>query len=201
MLIVDIIIRESRPADMEGVLEAYRDSNDSLRESRGGSHPDHAIDELISTPDAILKKRFFERSIVYVAEDRSSGEIVGFSVLSDRWSDRLIGSTHLKALYVKGRCQRGRAGISVGRLLAQRRLDAARARGYRKAYSLSVPESVGFQERLGARFFPEHDTPSFWGGRLRYFEYELRKSPLNRFIFEPYLYKIRNSIRGFLRKG
>jgi ribosomal protein S18 acetylase RimI-like enzyme len=198
---VDLIIRESRPWDESGVLEAYRDSHNALRKSRGGSHPDDAVDEIIGRPDKVLSGKLLKDSIILVAEERVSGEIVGFSSFTYRWVDRLLGSAYLKATYVKERCQRGKAGVSVGRLLVEKRLEMARDKGFRKFYSFSVPESIGFQKKIGMKLYPEHNIPTFWDSELHYCELELRPSFWNRFTIEPYCAKIWKSLSSLIKKG
>lgn len=98
-----------------------------------------------------------------------------------------MGSVCSRGFYVKEKFQRGRAGVSVGKLLAKARIKWASEMGFRKMYGYSTPESTGFHEKFGARFFSSHDSIYAGDVRVHYYEIELRPSRLNGLRFEPYV--------------
>lgn len=195
---MDVRIREYQPEDLDELLEVFHKSNDSLRVSRGGSHPDKRIDRLQAFPKEQTLRHLTHNAVVLVAE--AEGEIAGFAGFSNGLAEKILKSTYGKSLYVRPDFQRGRKGVSIGSLLySERRKEAAR-RGFRKIYSYSVPESVGFQKKQGAVFYPSHDTYSLNPEvKLMYFELKLRESAFNSVRAEPYIFELRMLISKFFR--
>ena len=202
-----IILRDYAPGDYSQVAQVIRDGFSTLRASRGGQHPDDELDRWLGQGDNALVGYILRDSVVIVAENQETGEIAGVGAYNDRFIDRLLGSTYLKGLYVREKCQRGKSGIHVGTLLRDERIRRARLRGYRKIYAFSGPEAIKFHEKGGAKFYPSHDMVYMHKKvRVRYFEIELRKSPLNSLRFEPYLHKsmlrlsyLKNVVLGLFR--
>ena len=187
-------MRDYSPQDLPGILDVYRDANNTLRSSKGGIHPDRTIERIVSLPDENLAKMLTKNSFIIVAE--LNNEIAGFTAFSFSRIDRLLGSVYGKSLYVRESFQRGRAGVSVGRVLMNARKEKLRGMGFRKYFSYSVPESSGFQKKMGARFYPFHDTYSLNESvRMEYFEVEIRPSILNHFRIEPFIFELMFLIR------
>jgi L-amino acid N-acyltransferase YncA len=194
-----LIVRDFSPQDLPAVIETYRDANNTLRESRGGIHPDHTIDRIVNLPDEKLAPMLTRGAVVLVAEH--GGEIAGFTAFSNSFTDRLLRTTYGKSLYVKEKFQRGKAGVSVGKELMLARKRKLQSLGFRKYYSYSVPESVGFQKKFGAKFYPFHDTYSLNKSvRMRYFDVEIKPSALNRLRVEPFIFEL-NCLIWRLRGG
>ena len=195
---MEVRIREYRPGDSEELLEVFHLSNDSLRVSRGGNHPDERIDKLQSYPKKHTLRHLTHNAVVLVAE--AEGEIAGFGGFSNGLLEKILKSTYGKSLYVRPEYQRGKKGVSIGSLLYSARRKEAARRGFRKLYSYSVPEAVAFQKKQGATFHPFHDTYSLNPEvKTSYFELELRKSFLNNVRVEPYIFELRVLISRLFR--
>ncbi len=167
-----------------------RDSFNTLRKSRGGEHPDDELDRWLKRDDQAILNFVIKDAIVIVAEDTETGELAGLGAYTNRLSDRLLGSTYLKGLYVREKYQRGKSGTHVGSMLRDERIKQAKKLGFRKIYSFSVPEATGFHAKAGAKFYPSHDMAYMRGKvRVSYFEIELKKSHLNSLRIEPCLHK------------
>ncbi|MFH0884972.1 MAG: hypothetical protein V1861_04640 [Candidatus Micrarchaeota archaeon] len=185
-----ITLREYVPGDFSRVARVIRDGFDTLRESRGGKHPDEELDIWLKQDDEAIAGVVLKDAVVLIAEDRDTGEIAGVGGFTNRISDRLLGSTYLKGLFVREKYQRGKSGPHVGSILRDERLRRAKKMGFRKIYAFSGPEALGFNAKAGSKFYPEHDMAYMWGKvRVHYYEIELRESPLNSLRLEPYLHK------------
>jgi len=185
-----ITLREYESSDLLQVAQVIRDGFNTLRISRGGQHPDGELDKWLSKNDAQIVGYVQRNATIILVQDVESGEIVGIGAFTNRFIDRLLGSAYVKGLYVREKYQRGRGGARVGSLLRDERIRRIRKLGFRKIYAFSVPESKGFHEKAGARFYPKHDIYYMKGKvRLGYLEIILRKNPLNSIRIEPYLYK------------
>lgn len=202
-----IILREFVQSDLAQVACAIRDSHNTLRKSRGGTHPDGALDRFLSVSDAKLAGYVLRDAKVIVAFDEGSGKVAGVCAFTSRISDRLLGSTYLKGLYVREGYQRGKSGAKVGSMLRDERLRLVGRQGFRKVYAFAVPESIGFHKKSGAVFYPQHDIYYLENAVcLAYYEIILKKSVLNGIRIEPYLHRAGNRIfylyellRGLLR--
>ena len=192
-VLVEILIREYRPEDASRVLEAYRDSMQSLRASQGGIHPEWAVDMDISRPDEELLSGMTYRSILLVAEVKGTGEVAGIGGLGIGLLNRLAGCVYSKAHYVKRAFQRGKAGISVGSMLRKATISTASGMGFRKLYGYTTSESVSFHAKAGARLVPMfnrmHKERKVC---LRYYEIELRRNILNALPIEPIIFAVMN---------
>jgi hypothetical protein len=167
-----------------------RDGFETVRASRGGKHPDEALDQWLRQSDKEIAGFLLKDAIVIIAEDAKTGEMAGVGAYTNRLADRLLGSTYLKGLYVREKYQRGKSGFHVGTMLRDERIRQAKKQGFRKLYAFSGPEAIPFHEKAGARFYPSHDMTHMQGKvRVSYFEIELKKSPLNRLRIEPYIHK------------
>jgi len=187
---VKVVLREYLPSDHQQVAQVIRDGFNTLRVSRGGQHPDAELDKWLSMDDAKIVGYVLRSAQVFVAYDEDTGEIAGIGAFTDRLIDRILGSAYVKGLYVREKYQRGKGGVKVGSMLKDERIRRIRERGFRKIYAFSVPESRGFHEKAGAKFYPEHDIYYMNGAvRLGYYEIILRKSPLNAIRIEPCLHK------------
>jgi GNAT superfamily N-acetyltransferase len=187
---MSVVLREYKSTDLPEVAQVVRDGFNTLRESRGGQHPDAELDKWLSMGDSKIVAYVLCSAQVFVAYDEDTGEIAGIGAFTDRRIDRILGSAYVKGLYVREKYQRGKGGVKVGSMLKDERIRRARERGLRKVYGFSVPESKGFHEKAGATFYPEHDFHYMNGTvRLGYYEIILRKSPLNPVRIEPYLHK------------
>ena len=196
---MDIILRDFRIEDFTQVTEVVRDGNDSLRKSRGGQHPDEAVDQMIKRALAqdIPRNPRLQPGMV-VAEVKGTGQIIGTGAIMRGPLDKLLGTAYSTAHYVRQDFQRGKAGVPVGSLLRKETIARARALGCRKVYGLSTPEAVGFHSKFGARFFPNHDrtylNPPV---RLRYYDIVLRPSMWNGVRLETWGFVIRE-VHGWL---
>ena len=188
---MEILIRDVNPEDTNQLLDVFRSAHESLRKSKGGQHPDKAIDDMISLPDERLAEIVTKDNALIVAEVRETGELAGMGAVTNRWYDFALGSTYSKNHFVKTNFQRGKAGVSVGKLLRKASIEKARSQGFRKLYGYSTPEAQGFHKKFGAVFLPEfnsnylrHTVP------LHYYEIKLKKSILNSMYLEPYIYEL-----------
>jgi len=185
---MDISIRDYEPRDSEGVVDAYLDSSNSLRKSRGGQHPDEAIDGIINRSREETLHILLYGNHMLVAEVKGSGEIAGFGALGKRWINLFSGSASIKFIYVKERYQGGKAGVKVGSLLMEAMVEKASAMGFRKIFGYSVPEAVGFHGKSGAVFFPSHAVfHPMEKVTLLYYEICLRPSVWNGLRIEPHM--------------
>ncbi len=200
---MNIIIRDYKPSDAAQVVQVYRDSFDSNRKSRGGLHPDKAVDELLSKTDNELHS-MIAKGVLMVAQIKETGELAGIGGISNKWINRLLKSTYSKNHCVKERFQHGRCGVSVGSLIRKSTIDKARHMGFTKIYGYSTPEAITFHKKFGARFFPQYNFRYLHKAvELQYYEIALRPGILNNIRLEPYLFqlgKIRNRILSLLRK-
>jgi hypothetical protein len=200
---MEIILRDYVKEDFSRVIPVFRESYENLRQSRGGSHPDDAIDFLLQGSDKKLFAIFAGRASLIVAQVKETGEVIGTGGIATGPIGRIFGSTFSMAHYVKPSFQRGRAGVNVGSMLRLATLERAKKRGCRKLYGFSTPEAVNFHKKFGAKFYPQHDT--YYARnlvRVHYYEIELKPSFWNRFKIEPLLYKSGQNIsliRAFLR--
>ncbi len=201
---MNISIRHYEQRDWKELLSVFRDASDTLRKSRGGTHPDDEIKALSGKADGELLKIILHGSIVFVAEVDGTGKLAGMGAITNHLPSRILNSTFSRNHYVRGAFQRGKAGISVGRLLREATLGEARRRGFRKVCGYSAPESVGFHRKFGAIFYPAHDDCLFGTVRLRYYEIELRKSIFNSIRVEPLVHRLGRdfgSLLGYLRRN
>jgi hypothetical protein len=171
------------------VLGVYRDSMQSLRLSQGGNHPEWAVDKAVSKPDEELLSGMTCKSIIFIAEVKGSGEIVGIGGLGMGLLNRLAGCAYSKAHYVKRAYQKGRAGVPVGSMLRKATIAEAARMGFRKMYGYTTSESVSFHAKAGARMVPAFDRMhKELKVRLRYYDVELRRSILNALPIEPMIF-------------
>jgi hypothetical protein len=185
-----IIIRDYRPEDASAVVDVFRDSQDTLRESRGGRHPDEAVDRLLDNSDSRLIDMITYRTILLVAQVEETGELAGIGGFTNSWKDNILGSTYSKSLYVKERFQRGKAGVNVGSLITKERLRRAGEMGFRKAYGYCTPESLGFHKKFGAKYYPFHNSTYLDVVKVHYYEIWLRPHILNYLRIEPFLHEL-----------
>jgi len=188
---MEVILRDYRREDKPQVVAVFRDSSESLRQSRGGMHSDEAIDRLLKMKDAELMLLLAAGTKLIVAEVKETGEIIGTGGLSSGPVDRIVGSVYSTTHYVKSNFQRGKAGVGVGSLLRTETLARAAKIGCRKMYGFSNPEAVGFHTKFGARFFPLHDREYLKPPiRLKYYEIVLRPSWWNILRIEPFVFTL-----------
>lgn len=186
-----IQIRDYRPDDAAGAVDAIRSSFSTLRQSRGGAHPDSDIDKFLLVPDAELIDGLERNTRTMVAVEEGSGEIAGLCSLGFGWHNRITGSAYSKNLFVKEGFQKGRAGVSVGRMIREAVLEKARSMGIRKIYGHSTPGAMRFHAKFGAKFFSEHDhLPRYSSLPMKYYEITLRQSPLNGIPLEGPLFRL-----------
>jgi hypothetical protein len=184
---MEIIVRPYREGDP--IVGIYRDSNNTLRKSRGGLHPDAVVDEAVGRKDADILKELLFGGGMMVAEVKDTGELAGIHAFNDRWINRLLGSAYSRSLYVAGKFQHGKAGVSVGMLLRKAILASARDKGYRKVFGYSTPEAIGFHKKFGAVFFPRYNHKLKGKDmQFHYYEVELRHSKFHGPRLEPYLF-------------
>lgn len=186
---MEIFAREYRPEDDSQLPEIFRNASNSLRESRGGKHPDKTIDELIGQPDEQILNRLKFGKFLMVAEVRESGELAGMGAFSRMWKNDFFKTSYSTGHYVKEEFQRGRAGVSVGSMLRLAIMKKAKELGYRKLYGFSTPEAIGFHKKFGARFFPRYNKINY-GVQVHYYEIELNRSIINGIRFEPLLFEL-----------
>jgi hypothetical protein len=185
---MEIIAREYRPADAAGVTSTLRSSFSTLRQSKGGKHPEKDIDNLLRASDKELIDGVQRNTVTLVAVVKGTGEVAGLGSLGRGWFNLLLGNAYSKNLFVKEDFQKGKAGVSVGRVVREATLAKAESLGIRKIYGHSTPEAVRFHEKFNARFFPQHDfVPSYSTVPVKYYEIILRPSPLNNLPIEGYL--------------
>jgi len=185
---MEITIRRVRDADLPSLPAIFRDANNTLRKSRGGLSPDSEIDSLNSKSDAELLKILCRGAIIFVAEVNGTSRLAGMGALTDNLPARLMNSTSSRSHYVREAFQKGKAGVSVGRLLREATIAEAKRRGFRKMYGFSTPEAAGFHRKFVAVFHPEYDT-TMSGLPLKYYEIELRRSVFNGVRVEPYVHR------------
>ncbi len=205
MLESDVEIRDFLPEDGPRAAAVFRDAYSTLKRSRGGQHSDKSVDALLQKPDAEVVRSLTRGGVLLVARVRGSGEIIGMHGFTSGLIDRILGSSYARNQYVREAYQKGKAGISVGRMLSVAAQERARKMGFRKWYGLSIPESVEYHKRYGWKHYPRHDTVSLDSGmRVHYIELELRKSALNGIRIEPYLlaaFRMIGRARMAMRKG
>jgi hypothetical protein len=201
---MEIRLRDSRPEDSKQIVQIFKDSYNTLRKSMGGKHPDEAVDRIISLPDDTLFSIYLSGGKMVVAEVEGSGELAGFSSFTCAGLDKLLKTSYLNLIYVGEKFQGGKAGVSVGRMLNERRISILSEKGFRKVYGYASPESVSFESKYGAKFFPRFDRFfPFDQATYRYYEIELRPSMLNPLPIEPVIFDLMVhwvSIRHFLNK-
>lgn len=191
---MEITVRDYEPSDAEQAIAVYRDALDSLRKSKGGSHPDAYIDKLLSASEAEILKTI--RYPEHLAVALSNGEIVGIGGLTDRLKNRIMGSTYSCNHYVKKAFQ----GAGVGTKLKSWTIERAKGLGYRKIYGYSTNEGRRMNEKFGASFFPAFDAFREGSGiTVHYYEIHLKKSMLNGLRLEPYLSEL-SSLSRLLKK-
>ncbi len=202
---VEVIIRDYCPADASKVIEVFRDSYNTLRRSKGGIHPDDEVDKMLKRSDKDILAMLTCDAVLYVAEVRETGEIVGIGAICNGWKHRLLNITYSKGHYVKEKFQRGKAGVNVGSMLRQATIDKAKSMGFRKICGHAHPESKGFHEKFGAKFLPAYDTKLCGNTvELKYYEFELRPSIWNDFGIELYAFRLIRlyyKVRRFLGIG
>ncbi len=205
-----VTVREYRPADAAQVADVYRDSNQSLRRSRGGQHSDESVDRLLLMGDDEILGLILNRSHLFVAEQEGTGVIAGIGAVSSiPLAGWLINSAYSASHYVRTSFQHGKAGVSVGPMIRRATLEWARGRGFRKIFGYSTPEAVEYHKKFGAVFHPEYNF-RYAGNQVEvhYYEIVLRESPLNAVPLEPYAYRLwraggdlKCALLGFLRPG
>lgn len=195
---MNVTIRPYRPADAAQVVDVYRDAYEALRRSAGGSHPDAVVDRIQAMSDAALLDRVLRGYRLWVADDADDPDrLLGIGAMSDRSLDRVLRSGRSKSHYVRRGLQRGRGGKPLGTLLREATLGWARARGDRKVWGYSQPESRRWHEHFGATFHPEHDTYNPEHElTVSYYEIVLRPSPWNALRIEPLLFRLAKWLRG-----
>jgi L-amino acid N-acyltransferase YncA len=187
---MEFVIREFSSADVPGIVDTFRDANNVLRKSKGGTHPDKTIDRIVNLPDNRLADMLTKDAFVLVAA--IDGKIAGFTAFSNCLTDRILKTVYGKNLYVREKFQRGKAGINVGKELLSARKERMLAMGIRKYYSYSVPEAVGFQKKIGAKFHPFHDSYSLNESvKMKYFEVDIRPTMLNAVRVEPFIFELK----------
>jgi hypothetical protein len=193
------MVREYRPEDASQVTSVMRSSFSTLRQRKGGFHSDKDIDSLMCVSDAELREGVERNTLTLVAVVKGSGELAGLSSLGRGWFNLLLGNAYSKNLSVKEDYQKGRAGVSVGRILREAMLVKAKSLGIRKIYGHSTPEATRFHEKFGARFFSQHDhAPAYSSIQAKYYEIIIVPSALNHLPIEGYLYRLESSYRRCL---
>jgi hypothetical protein len=192
---MEVVIRDYSSKDFPGVVRVLKEAHDGLRQSRGGLHPDKAMDMLVAGTDAQIFSRIVGDAELIVAEDKETGRILGIGGLSQAWTDRLLGSAYSTAHFVSPDFQRGKAGVGVGTLLRKATFELAAKKGCRKIYGFATPESIGFHERFGAKFYPRENYVYVMGQvPLHYYEIILKPSMWNGLRLEPLLFKLSKSL-------
>jgi L-amino acid N-acyltransferase YncA len=189
ILTVEVEIRDYRKEDAEQVIEVFRDSFNTLRKSKGGSHGDATVDAVVTQPDSATLKMVTSGRKLLVAEVKETGEIAGTGAISDTRADRLLGSRYSRTHYVREKFQRGKAGVSVGKMLRIATIEKAKRLGARKLFGYATIESVGFHKKFGAKFVPLFNSSYLGGVRSYYYEIELRPSFWNRIPIEPFVFQ------------
>ncbi len=188
---MEINIRSYRPADAKQVIEVFRDSFNTLRKSRGGAHPDAAVDKFLDASDREILGRITRGAVLLVAEVKETGEIAGTGAVTNRPVDRLLNSTYSRTHYVKEKFQHGKTGVNIGSMLRRATIQKARDLGFRKIYGYSLPESVGFHKKFGAKYLPRYNFRYLEGAvEVHYYEIELRPSIRNSIRIEPYIFRL-----------
>ncbi|MEW6723147.1 MAG: GNAT family N-acetyltransferase [Candidatus Micrarchaeota archaeon] len=196
---MEIIIRDYRPEDAGQVIEVYRDSVQSMRESAGGLHPDSSVERLLSRRDEAILASHTEGGVLLVAELDSTGRLAGMGAVATPLSS-LIGSAYSRSFYVRREFQRGKGGLPVGSMLREAAIARAKKMGFRKIYGYSTPEAIPFHKKFGAVFYPEHDLPYLdSSATLHYYEIELKKSPLNGIRVEPLLFRLSAKLEPLIK--
>jgi L-amino acid N-acyltransferase YncA len=201
ILLVEIEIREYRGGDAGQVIDVFRDSFNTLRKSRGGNHPDETVDRVVGQPDNATLKMLISGRKLLVARVKGTGEIAGIGAISDTRADRILGSRYSRTHYVREKFQRGRAGVSVGKLLRLATIEEARKLGARKMYGYATIESIGFHKKFGAKFVSMFNSSYLDGVRSYYYEIELRPSFWNRIPFEPFVFQFSKLVGKLTRKN
>ncbi|MFQ5835785.1 MAG: GNAT family N-acetyltransferase [bacterium] len=200
---IEITIRDYHPKDALEVVKVFRDSNNTLRKSKGGKHPDDVMDKMMKMSDRRIITWITQGRVLLVAEVKETGEIAGIGTIDKVWRNRLLNSTCSANHYVKEKFQRGRAGVSVGSMLRRETINKAKSLGFRKMFGYSNPEAVGFHKRFGAKFFPAYNIKAYKNTvELNYYEFELYASIWNSIRIEPNIFKmimLWNDIRRSLR--
>ena len=120
------VIRPSRPADFEGLVELIREV------SAGGTYVvAESVAEQLLYEDAITRHNTVESRVFFVAT--MDGELVGWCHLDLPQVETLRGTAQLTVGVA-----RDARGQGIGSQLLERGTDWARANGYRKLYN-SVP--------------------------------------------------------------
>jgi hypothetical protein len=186
-----VAVREYASQDASHIVEVFRDSYNTLRKSRGGAHPDEAVNRIGALPDKTIQSLLTDGTILFVAEVAETGEIVGLASFTYRLANRIFKSAQGNNLYVKEKFQRGKAGSSIGTMLIKAQSKKLAFLGFRKLYFYASPESVNFQKKMGAKFYSVHDH-FFSCDNLtyKYCEVELRPNIMNNIRFEPCLIEL-----------
>lgn len=203
MIGMEIDIRKARNGDLPALPQIFRNANDTLRQSRGGTHPDSDVDMLNRMTDSELLGILRRGAVIFVAEVKGTNQLAGMGAITDNLPARLMGSTYSRNHYVLESFQKGKSGVSVGRLLREATLAEARRLGFRKIYGYSTPEAAGYHKKFGAVFYPRYNSRLVGTVVLQYYEIELRKSILNSLHVEPYVYRagmLLGSALGFIRR-
>ncbi len=187
---VEIVLREYRPEDAPEIVDVFRDACNALRKSRGGAHPDETIDRFLGKSEGELLDMLTRGARITVAEVKGTGRLAGMGAITVDLTSQLLGSTYSKDHYVREEFQRGKAGVSVGRLVREATLKEAREMGFRKLYGYSTTEAEGFHRKFGAVFHHGHDSTYMDGVRILYYETRLKESPMNGILVEPYVFKV-----------
>jgi hypothetical protein len=186
MISMELVIRDYRPEDWSQAAAVYRSAIDSLRESKGGQHPDGTINAWLSVADAQFRKNLEYSNVTVVSE--MNGKIVGLGAIAYRLKHRLIGSAYSSNHYVHADFQHGKGGVSVGSAIRKATIEKARFMGLRKLYGYSTAEAIAFHKKAGAVFYPQFDAyRDDMKAKVHYYEIELRPSVLNRIPIEPLL--------------
>ncbi len=196
---MEIEIRDYRSGDAKQVIEVFRDSFNTLRKSRGGNHKDSTVDSVVNQPDDATLRMVTSGRLLLVAEVTETGEIAGIGAISDTRADRILGTRYSRTHYVKEKFQRGKAGVSVGKMLRLATIEKAKKLGARKMFGYATIESVGFHKKFGARFMPMFNSSYLDGVRSYYYEIELRPSFWNRITVEPFIFQF-SKLLGKLRR-
>jgi hypothetical protein len=188
---IEIIIRDYRSKDAPGVVTVYRDSYNTLRKCKGGTHPDDEVKKALERSDKDILDIIVLGNVIVVAEVKETGEIAGIGAISNGLMSRCLNSTYSSNHFVKEKFQHGKAGVNVGSRLRCATVYKAKNMGFRKVYGYATPESRNFHKKFGAKFFSAYNIKYLNNTvQVNYYEFELHPSIWNIFRVEPYLFKL-----------